>query len=137
MLKMRINLKPMKTIYTLLYILSITCCSFGQGVKLAKADKKYEKYAYIDAIEIYEKVAEKGYKSVDLFQKLGNAYYFNGNLDKAAKSYDALFALNEEVAPEYYFRYAQTLKAIGNYEKSNQYMELFAEENYSFKIKIT
>ena len=55
MLKMRINLKPMKTIYTLLYILSITCCSFGQGVKLAKADKKYEKYAYIDAIEIYEK----------------------------------------------------------------------------------
>lgn len=136
MLKMRINLKPMKTIYTLLYILSITCCSFGQGVKLAKADKKYEKYAYIDAIEIYEKVAEKGYKSVDLFQKLGNAYYFNGNLDKAAKSYDALFALNEEVAPEYYFRYAQTLKAIGNYEKSNQYMELFAAKTNDSRGKV-
>lgn len=136
MLKMRINLKPMKTIYTLLYILSITCCSFGQGVKLAKADKKYEKYAYIDAIEIYEKVAEKGYKSVDLFQKLGNAYYFNGNLDKAAKSYDALFALNEEVAPEYYFRYAQTLKAIGNYEKSNQYMELFAAKTNDSRGKL-
>lgn len=133
---MRINLKPMKTIYTLLYILSITCCSFGQGVKLAKADKKYEKYAYIDAIEIYEKVAEKGYKSVDLFQKLGNAYYFNGNLDKAAKSYDALFALNEEVAPEYYFRYAQTLKAIGNYEKSNQYMELFAAKTNDSRGKL-
>jgi outer membrane protein OmpA-like peptidoglycan-associated protein/sugar lactone lactonase YvrE len=136
MLKMRINLKPMKTIYTLLYILSITCCSFGQGVKLAKADKKYEKYAYIDAIEIYEKVAEKGYKSVDLFQKLGNAYYFNGNLDKAAKSYNALFALNEEVAPEYYFRYAQTLKAIGNYEKSNQYMELFAAKTNDSRGKL-
>ena len=133
---MRINLKPMKTIYTLLYILSITCCSFGQGVKLAKADKKYEKYAYIDAIEIYEKVAEKGYKSDDLFQKLGNAYYFNGNLDKAAKSYDALFALNEEVAPEYYFRYAQTLKAIGNYEKSNQYMELFAAKTNDSRGKL-
>ena len=133
---MRINLKPMKKIYTLLYILSITCCSFGQGVKLAKADKKYEKYAYIDAIEIYEKVAEKGYKSVDLFQKLGNAYYFNGNLDKAAKSYDALFALNEEVAPEYYFRYAQTLKAIGNYEKSNQYMELFAAKTNDSRGKL-
>ncbi|WP_324068919.1 MAG: OmpA family protein [Flavobacterium sp.] len=126
----------MKTIYTLLYILSITCCSFGQGVKLAKADKKYEKYAYIDAIEIYEKVAEKGYKSVDLFQKLGNAYYFNGNLDKAAKSYDALFALNEEVAPEYYFRYAQTLKVIGNYEKSNQYMELFAAKTNDSRGKL-
>ena len=133
---MRINLKPMKTIYTLLYILSITCSSFGQEVKLAKADKKYEKYAYIDAIEVYEKVAEKGYKSVDLFQKLGNAYYFNGNLDKAAKSYDALFALNEEVAPEYYFRYAHTLKVIGNYEKSNQYMELFAAKTNDSRGKL-
>lgn len=136
MLKMRINLKPMKTIYTLLYILSITCCSFGQGVKLAKADKKYEKYAYIDAIEIYKKVADKGYKSVELFQKLGNAYYFNGELEKAATSYESLFALNEEVAPEYYFRYAQTLKAIGNYEKSNQYMELFAAKTNDSRGKL-
>lgn len=133
---MRINLKPMKTIYTLLYILSITCCSFGQGVKLAKADKKYEKYAYIDAIEIYKKVADKGYKSVELFQKLGNAYYFNGELEKAATSYESLFALNEEVAPEYYFRYAQTLKAIGNYEKSNQYMELFAAKTNDSRGKL-
>jgi hypothetical protein len=30
------------------------------------ADKKYEGYAYVDAI--YERIAEKGYKSVDLFK---------------------------------------------------------------------
>ena len=44
--------------------------AFAQGSKLNKADKKYDKYSYIDAIEIYEKVAEKGYKSVELFEKL-------------------------------------------------------------------
>ena len=55
--------------------------AFAQGSKLNKADKKYDKYSYIDAIEIYEKVAEKGYKSAELFEKLGNAYYFNGELD--------------------------------------------------------
>jgi hypothetical protein len=29
-----------------------------------------------------KELAEKGYKSVDMFQKLGNAYYFNGNSKK-------------------------------------------------------
>ena len=32
-------------------------------------------------------LAEKGYKSAELFKKLGNSYYFNGELDKAAKWY--------------------------------------------------
>ena len=59
----------MKTLYTLVFVLSITIGAFGQGSKLNKADKKYDKYSYIDAIEIYEKVAEKGYKSVELFEK--------------------------------------------------------------------
>ena len=83
----------MKTLYTLVFVLSITIGAFAQVSKLNKADKKYDKYSYIDAIEIYEKVAEKGYKSVELFEKLGNAYYFNGKLDKASKWYGELFAL--------------------------------------------
>lgn len=126
----------MKTLYTLVFVLSITIGAFAQGSKLNKADKKYDKYSYIDAIEIYEKVAEKGYKSVELFEKLGNAYYFNGELDKASKWYGELFALNQEVDSEYYFRYAQALKAEGNYEKSNQYMELFAQKTNDTRGKL-
>lgn len=126
----------MKTLYTLVFVLSITVGAFGQGSKLNKADKKYDKYSYIDAIEIYEKVAEKGYKSVELFQKLGNAYYFNSELDKASKWYGELFALNQETDSEYYFRYAQALKAEGNYEKSNQYMELFAQKTNDSRAKL-
>jgi len=67
----------------------------AQKAQLNAADKKYEAYAFIDAIKIYERVAEKGHKSVDLFQKLGNAYYFNGELAKANKWYTELFALNQ------------------------------------------
>lgn len=126
----------MKTLYTLVFVLSITFGVFAQGSKLNKADKKYDKYSYIDAIEIYEKVAEKGYKSVELFEKLGNAYYFNGELDKASKWYSELFALSQEVDSEYYFRYAQALKAEGNYEKSNQYMELFAQKTNDTRAKL-
>ena len=126
----------MKTIYSILFTLIFCLGSFGQISKLAKADKKYDKFSYIDAIEIYEKVAEKGIKSVDLFQKLGNAFYFNGELTKASKWYGALFALQQEVEPEYYFRYAQALKAEGNYEKANQFMDIFLTKTNDTRGKL-
>ena len=99
--------------------------SHAQESKTASGDKKYESYAYIDAIKTYERVADKGYKSEDLFKKLGNSYYFNAELPKAAKWYDALFAFNEQQEPEYYYRYAQTLKSVGDYAKSDKMLEIF------------
>jgi outer membrane protein OmpA-like peptidoglycan-associated protein/tetratricopeptide (TPR) repeat protein len=106
---------------TFLSLLATT--TYAQSTK--KADGQYDKYAYIDATKTYERVAEKGYKSADMFQKLGNAYYFNANLEKAAKWYGELFAMNTEVDPEYYYRYSQSLKSIGQYEKADQMMATF------------
>jgi outer membrane protein OmpA-like peptidoglycan-associated protein/tetratricopeptide (TPR) repeat protein len=103
--------------------------AFSQKGKLAEADKKYEQYAYIDAIEIYEQVAEKGYKSVELFQKLGNSYYFNSEFEKSARWYTELFNLTQQVEPEYYYRYSQSLKSIGNYDKANEMMALFSQKS--------
>lgn len=114
----------MKAIYSILLI-GFVSVTFAQTSKLNSADKKYAKYSYIDAIEIYEKVADKGHKSADLFMKLGDSYYFNGELGKSAKWYKELFALNETVEPEYYFRYAHSLKSIEDYENANKYLELF------------
>ena len=74
--------------YILLYITIVSVFSFNgysQKAKITSADKKYDSYAYVDAIKTYERVAEKGYKSADMFQKLGNAYYFNSDFEKAAK----------------------------------------------------
>ena len=114
----------------LLFVLSVSS-GFAQKGKLASADKKFDNLAYIDAIEIYKKVAEKGHKSVDLFQKLGNSYYFNANLLEANKWYGELFALGQEVEPEYYFRYAQTLKSVGDYAKANEYLAKFSQKTAS------
>lgn len=117
------------------YILLITIlCSFSfngnaQKAKLAAADKKYDNYAYIDAIKTYERVAQKGYKSVDMFQKLGNAYYFNSDYQNAAKWYAELFAMNTELAPEYYYRYSHSLKSIGDFKKSDEMLELFNQKS--------
>ncbi|MES2544281.1 MAG: OmpA family protein [Bacteroidota bacterium] len=97
----------------------------AQNSQLEKADKKYSRYAYIDAIKTYEVVANKGYKSVDMFQKLGNAFYFNAELEKAAKWYAALFAMTTDFEPEYYYRYSQALKSIGEYAKADQMLITF------------
>jgi outer membrane protein OmpA-like peptidoglycan-associated protein/tetratricopeptide (TPR) repeat protein len=116
----------------LLYITIISVFSFNtysQKAKLAAADKKYDNYAYVDAIKTYERVAEKGYKSADMFKKLGNAYYFNAELDKAAKWYGELFAMNTpDLEPEYYYRYAQSLRSIGQNDKANEMLELFNQK---------
>ncbi|HRN99649.1 MAG TPA: flagellar motor protein MotB, partial [Flavobacterium sp.] len=90
-----------------------------------KADKNYDRFAYIDAIKTYERIAQKGYKSADLFQKLGNAYYFNSDFENAAKWYGELFAMGGEIEPEYYYRYAQSLKSVKQYDKADEMMRTF------------
>ncbi|WP_236554816.1 OmpA family protein [Flavobacterium sp. 9AF] len=92
---------------------------------MAIADKKYNKYAYIDAIKIYERVAEKGYQSADIYQKLGNSYYFNSDFNQAAKWYKKLFELQAENPSEYYYRFYQSLKAIEKYDEATKYLELY------------
>lgn len=98
---------------------------YAQKATIKRADKKYDSYAYIDVIQTYEKVALKGYKSEDMFKKLGNSYYFNANYESASKWYGELFAMNPNVESEYYFRYAQSLKSTGELKKSNQLMAEF------------
>ena len=119
-------------------LLSISIChstiSFGQtqdevllpkasAMKSAQAD--YDKFAYIEAAQTYERIAKKGYKSVDLFQKLGNSYYFNAQLPEANKWYKDLFDMNQAVDAEYYYRYAMTLKSVGDYKSSDKYLAQF------------
>ena len=109
--------------------LAMAVAGHAQKAAVAKGDKKYERYAYMDAIKAYESSAEKGYKSVEMFQKLGNSYYFNSQLEQAAKWYGELFAMGQDVEPEYYYRYAQSLKATGDYAKADQMMATFNEKS--------
>lgn len=122
---MRIN-------YIHIVLLSL-CFVSGYAQKRAanQAEKKYDKYAYIDAIETYERIAGKGYKNPEILQNLGNAYYFNAKLEEASKWYGELFGLTQNLEPEYYFRYAQSLKAVGDYKKADEMMVKFHQKNQS------
>jgi outer membrane protein OmpA-like peptidoglycan-associated protein len=102
--------------------------SFSQEEILEKANKDFDQFAYIDSREIYLRVVEKGYQSQDIYQRLGDSYYFNADLNDAAYWYGTLIEVYEtNVNSEYYFRYAQCLKSLGQYEKSDEIMERFYE----------
>lgn len=101
--------------------------SFSQITALGRAEKSNEQFAYAKTTQILEKVAQKGYKSVDLFQKLGDAYYFTNQMEQAQKWYGELMALDQKIDPEYYFRYALSLKGIEKYAEADRWMAKFKE----------
>ena len=96
--------------------------------ELQKANDMYKNYAYVDAIKIYEKIAEKGYVNQEMLESLGNSYYYNAEYKNALRWYEQLFEEGKyNVKPEYYYRYAQALKSVGRYDESDKMMNKFAE----------
>ena len=110
-------------------LLSTTSLLFAQPEKeLEKANEMYKNFAYVDAIKVYEKIAQKGYVNQEMLESLGNAYYYNAEYKKALPWYDQLLQEGKyKVKPEYYYRYAQALKSMGNYDKADKMMAKFVE----------
>lgn len=100
---------------------------------LKKSNKEYESWAYVDAMNIYEKIVKKGYVSQDVLEKLGNTYYFNARYAEAQPFYERLFTEfgSEEIASEYYYRYAQTLQHKGRASEAKTYYDQFVNKTGS------
>ena len=110
-------------------LLSTTSLLFAQPEKeLEKANEMYKNFSYVDAIKIYERIAQKGFVNQEMLQSLGNAYYYNAEYKKALPWYEQLFQEGKyKVKPEYYYRYAQTLKSVGDYTQADKMMAKFVE----------
>jgi outer membrane protein OmpA-like peptidoglycan-associated protein/tetratricopeptide (TPR) repeat protein len=116
-------------------VLLFTSVSFAQKKEVEKANKEFDKYAYIDAREIYLKVVEDGYTSAQIFKNLGDTYYWNSDYDNAAKWYQRL--VNEfpnEAEAMYYYRAAQSLKSLGQDEVADELMEAYIRKGGDPKI---
>jgi hypothetical protein len=87
------------------------------------------KYVDIDVLGTYERVLDKGYKSVDMFKKVGDKRFFGGDLVVAAKWYSQLFAMTTDLDPIYFYRYAESLKSVGLVEKATEMMTIFENKN--------
>ena len=121
-----------KYILPLLFVFSFSQAQLGQ---LNKASKEFKSFAYVDAIEVYEKILAKGYQSAELYEKLGNSYYLNGENEKAAQCYKSLIGYNEEIDAEVYFKYSHCLKALGQYEEADKMMSKYYDLTSNSKNK--
>ena len=115
----------MKNIYITLSLLLFLTTSFAQDKNTAKADKFFDTYQYVSAVEEYLKIAESSNANEYVFKQLGDSYYAIFNTAEASKWY-AKAVETKKSAPETYYRYAQTLKGIGNYKEANKQMDVFA-----------
>ncbi|HEU4788157.1 MAG TPA: OmpA family protein [Flavobacterium sp.] len=106
---------------------------FAQKSAVTRAEKNYDRFAYVDAIDNYEKVAAKGYQDEKMFQKLGNSYYFKAEFSQALKWYEQLFTLYPNQEPEYFYRYSQALKSNGDYAKADQMLNQFNQKKVDDK----
>lgn len=96
---------------------------------LNKADKKFDSEAYVSAIQIYERLANKGMGSEQIYEKLGDANYFNANYVQAEQWYTKRYELKGTFPKEFLYRYAQSLKSAGKNDQAKQIMAQYAKEN--------
>jgi len=109
-----------------LLVIFFASTSQAQKNRIEKANKEFDKYAYIDAREIYLKVVEDGYVSAEIYKKLGDTYYFNGEYAQAANWYKkSTEQFPSETEAVYYYRAAQSLKSLNQYEESDKMMEAY------------
>ncbi len=120
----------MKQVFHYIIILSFIfggALGYAQEGKVKVAGEQFEDLAYVNARDLYLRVANKGFTSPEVFSKLGDSYYFTADYADAVQWYEKLVTTGEEVSPEYYFRYAQSLKSVKKYDKADKMMAIFVQ----------
>jgi outer membrane protein OmpA-like peptidoglycan-associated protein len=120
------NLRMGKKAYiTFGLILSLTA-GYGQNSSTDKADKLFESYQYVAAIEEYQKLAESKSANEYVFTQLAESYYNVFDSENAVKWFAKATAKGRADA-ETYYHYAQALKVLGKYQEANKQMDVFAK----------
>ena len=121
----------MKKLYSFIFILLVSVSGFAQSSAIKKAHKLFISRAFIDAIDVYEKVNEKDQM---VLQNLGDSYFFTNQMVNAADVYQLLFLRHEAtVEPEYKFRFANALMAVGKQDEADVYFTEYFGREFDFE----
>jgi peptidoglycan-associated lipoprotein len=111
----------MKKLFYILFILGCLTSVFGQKKKatVKLGNKFFEKKEYVKAAEVYEQLKP----TKEILQNLGDSYYNNFQMTNAVRAYGQLFfSYKDSLDKETYFRYANALKGIDDYNKGDAIM---------------
>lgn len=81
--------KNLPVIFIILFLVFVTCYANAQTVIYDSISK--QKVALIDVHKTYERVIDKGYASIEMFEYLGNYYYQDNDFQKSKMYFDMLF----------------------------------------------
>lgn len=118
------NLKMKQSIILLALLCSLW--SNAQNKTTAAADKLFARLEYVEAAQAYQKLVDNGKGNNYIYRQLAEAYYNVFNSNEAVKWF--ALAAKENQDAEFYWKYAQMLKANGKYEEANKQMAVFAQK---------
>ncbi|GGK47477.1 MULTISPECIES: OmpA family protein [Flavobacteriaceae] len=117
-----------KTLSTLFIVFFFIQLMVGQNLK--RANHLFEKRAYLDAAELFLK---EEIKTQQVYEKLGDCYYFNTKMKDASNWYKILIQKFEtSVDATYFFRYSQALKGIENFNEADIWLRKYNEKKQIF-----
>ncbi|RSK41787.1 OmpA family protein [Mangrovimonas spongiae] len=117
-------MRKIKIFITLLLMSSLSVTAQNKHTK--EADKRFAKYEFVEAIEDYNKLVEKGKADSYVYGQLAEANYNIFNTEEAEKWYAKALESSEDQDSEMVYKYAQMLRANGKYDQSNTWMQKFA-----------
>ena len=109
--------------YILIFFLGISS-SIAQNNLLSKADKNFNNLAYVDAIDNYLNIIKNSGENNHIQIRLAESYY-NIFMTKEAELWFSKVVINVK-NKEYYFKYAQMLKANGKYDDAKLWLDKFS-----------
>lgn len=124
----------MKKILFTILCLGFMQASFAQQ-DLKRANTYFERAYYTDAIPLYEELAKTNKSSV-VIKNLADSYFNTNQLPNAAKWYSYLTSVyGKNLDESYFFKYSQTLKAVGEFEEATEVMmAYYAAQNQPEKV---
>lgn len=119
------KLLKMKKILLTFFILIISS-QLMVAQNLKRANRLFEKRAYLDAAELF--LTEES-KEQEILEKLGDCYYFNTKVEEAVQWYKMLLLeFEDSTNPTYFFRYSQALKGIKNFKEADIWFQKYNEK---------
>lgn len=121
----------MKKLYITIIAVLIGASSFAQRVSVSNADKLFEQRDFEEASEMYRLITDK---DQEVLQNLADSYYYTNRMEKAEEYYRQLLNnYGPGVAPEYKFRFAQTLRALGKNQEADQQLSEYFGRRVNFE----
>ena len=98
--------------------------TYAQLGKVGYGDRLYKKFDFVKAIEVYEGAHKKRPSDQHVNQQLANCYMLIRQPKKAIPYYKNVVR-KKGIDPQNYYNYAQALRSIGEYKKSEKWMRKY------------